>query len=66
MSVLEDVNAMLLQNMLPRHVATHYTNLMQMGAVSDSVCCSLSKLSADYLLHPPVMVTVDRVRLPWS
>jgi hypothetical protein len=36
MSVLEDVNAMLLQNMLPRHVATHYTNLMQMGAVSDS------------------------------
>lgn len=37
MDTIEEVNAMLLQNMLPRHVASHYTRLIHRGAISDNV-----------------------------
>lgn len=37
MDTLDEVNVMLLRNMLPKHVADHYTRLMHKGVISDSV-----------------------------
>ena len=37
MDTLDEVNVMLLRNMLPKHVADHYTHLMHKGAISDNV-----------------------------
>ncbi|XP_062504926.1 adenylate cyclase type 2-like isoform X2 [Corticium candelabrum] len=36
MDTLDEVNVMLLRNMLPKHVADHYTHLMHKGAISDN------------------------------